>query len=123
MLIEQRETKQYESSEIKLIRQMEIFPYSSPINLSEEEKWVLAVTSFEATNSVFIKTNENKSFSITTPAHWSSIGGAETINELRDLLWLRAQNDIELPVEQIRKRGNLIKMRGEEYNLSDLDTL
>ena len=40
----------------------------SPINRTEEGKCLLAVTSFEATNSVFNITDENKGFSITTPA-------------------------------------------------------
>ena len=32
---------------------METFSFSPPINLVEEGKWLIAVTSFEATNSVF----------------------------------------------------------------------
>ena len=48
------------------------FSFSTPRNLSEEGKWLLAGTSFEATNSVFKTNNENKSFSITIPSHGNS---------------------------------------------------
>ena len=47
---------------------MKTFSTSPPINLSEEEKWLLAVTSFESTNSVFKITDENNILSITTPS-------------------------------------------------------
>ena len=43
---------------------METFSFNPPINLSGEEKWFLAVTSFEATNSFSNITDENKSFAI-----------------------------------------------------------
>ena len=51
---------------------MQTFSFNPPINLVEEGKWLLALTSFETTNSVLNITNENNSFSITTPGHWSS---------------------------------------------------
>ena len=121
-MIEQTKTKPEETLEFQLNKQMETFSFNPPINLSEQGKWLLAVTFFEATNSVLLKTNENNSFSITTPGHWSSRGGAETNIELRELLGLRARNDIELHVEEVRKRGNLIKIGENEYKLSDLDT-
>ena len=71
------------------------FPFSPPINLSEEEKRLIAVTYFEAINSAFKITDENNSFSFTTPSHSSSSGSAETINKLQKLLELRCQNDID----------------------------
>ena len=71
-LIEQTKTKPQETLEFKMRKQMESFSFSSPINLVEEGKWLLAVSSFECTNSVFNITNENKSFSITTPGHWQT---------------------------------------------------
>ena len=52
-LIEQTKTKTQEFLELKLYNQMETFSFSPPINLVEEAKWLIAVTSFEATNSVF----------------------------------------------------------------------
>ena len=58
-LIEQTKTKQQETLEFKMNEQMQGFLFNSPINLSGEE-WMLAVTSFEATSSVFITTDEKK---------------------------------------------------------------
>ena len=85
------------------------FSFSPPINLVEEGKWLLAVISFEATNSVFNITNENDSFPITIPRYWTSRGGAATINKLRELLALRKLTDIKLHVGEVRKRGNVKK--------------
>ena len=62
------------------------------------------MTSFEATNSVFKLTNENNSLSTTTAGHWISKSAEKTIDELNKLLELRSQNDIELHVEQVRKK-------------------
>ena len=45
------------------------------------------------------------------------------ITELKILLELRYENDIELHLEKVRKRGNQIKIGDNEYiKLSDLDT-
>ena len=68
-LIEQTKTKPQETLDFVMNKQRQTFSFNSPINLSEEGKWLPAVTSFEATNSVFLKTNENNSFSITKPGH------------------------------------------------------
>ena len=76
------------------------------MNISEEDKWLLAVTFFEATNSVFNITDEKNSFSIRRPSYWSLRGRAETINKLQNLLELKSQNDFALHVEEIRKRGH-----------------
>ena len=72
------------------------------------------MTSLEAINSVFNITGENDSFSITTPGYWSSRGGAETINKLQIFLELRPQNDIQLHVEEVRKRGSRKKIGENE---------
>ena len=61
-LIEQTKTKPQESLELKLNKQMETFSFSPPINLSKDGKWPIAVTSFEATNSLFNITDENNGF-------------------------------------------------------------
>ena len=71
-LIEQTNTKPRKTLEIKMNKQMETFSFNPPINLLEEEKWFLGVSSFEATNPIFNITNENNSFSTTTPGHWNS---------------------------------------------------
>ena len=71
-LIEQTKTKPQETLEFKMRKQMETFSFSPPISLVEEGKWLLAVSSFECTNSVFNITNKNKSFSITFSGHWQT---------------------------------------------------
>ena len=77
-LIEQTKTKPRETLEFKMNKQMETFSFSPPINLFEEGKWLLAVTFFEATNSVFNITDENNSFSITIPGHWQTKSSEKT---------------------------------------------
>ena len=100
-------------------KQMQTFSFSPLINLVEEGKWLLAVSSFECTNSVFNITNENNSFSITVPGHWQSKSAEKTIDKLNNLLELRS---LELHVTEVRKRGNQIKIGDNEYKLSDFDT-
>ena len=96
---------------------METFSFNTSINLSSV-KCLLAVSSSEETNYVFNITDSNNSFSLTIPVHWSSRGGAETVNNLKNLE-LRSINDIELDVKEFEKRGlKIIK----EFFLSDLDT-
>ena len=80
------------------------FSFNPPIKLIEEGKWLLGVTSFEATNSVFKITKENNSFSITIPGHWNTKSPEKTIDELSKLLEFRSENDIELHTEQVRKK-------------------
>ena len=109
-LIDQTRTKPQENLEFKMNMQMETFSFNPAINLSEEGKWLLAVTSFEATNSVFDITNENNRFSITIPGHWNSEDGEELINKLNEILELRSENDIELHIKEVEKRGNRIEI-------------
>ena len=92
--------------------------FSIPLNL-EEGKWLLGVTSFECTNSVFNITNENYSFSITIPGHWETKSDEKTIDELNKLLELRS---LQLHVKELRKGGCKIKVGDIEYTLSDYDT-
>ena len=101
---------------------MEIFSFSPPLYLSEEGKWLSAVTSFKATNSVFIITDGNNSFSITTPGHWFSRGDAETNYRLQRLVKLRSENGFKLHVENFREKGNKIKRGDKKLELSNLDT-
>ena len=101
---------------------MDLFCFSPPINLVEEGKWLLAVTSLETTNSVFNITNENNSFSISIPGHWNFDDGEQLIEEPSNLLELRSENDIELHVKRVRKRGNQIKIGDNEFlKITDLD--
>ena len=107
-LIEQTKTKPQETLEFKMNKQRQTFSFNSPINLVEEGKWLLAVSSFECTNSVFNITNENNSFSIIIPGHYQNESDQKTIDELKKLLELRSENGIELHVEQVRKKGLIL---------------
>ena len=46
------------------------------------------------------------------PSHWNSGDGEQLINKLNKFLELRSGNDIELRVEEVRKRGNQLKKAG-----------
>ena len=117
-LIEQTKTKPQETLEFKMNKQMQTFSFNPPINLIEEDKWLLAVSSIECTNSVFNITNENNSFSIIIPGHYQNKTDEETINNLNKILELKS---LELHVEEDRKRGNKIKTEDKEFKLSDFD--
>ena len=116
-LIEQTKTKPQETLEFKMDKQKQTFSFNPPINLLEEGKWLLAVSLFECTNSVFNITNENNSFSIIIPGHYETESAQKTIDELNNLLELRSQNGIELHVEQVRKKGLILI---NDYSLSSL---
>ena len=117
-LIEQTKTKPQETLEFKMNKQMQTFSFNPPINLVEEGKWLLAVSSFECTNSVLNITNENNSFSIIIPGHYQNMSNEKMINDLNKLLELKS---LELHVEKVRERGNKIKIGDNEYQLSDFD--
>ena len=117
-LIEQTKTKPQETLEFKMNKQRQTFSFNPPINLFEEGKWLLGVSSLECTNSVFNITNENNSFSIIIQGHWETEFAEKINNEVDRLLELRS---LELHVEEVRKRGNKTKIEGKEYKLSDFD--
>ena len=117
-LIKQTKTKPQETLEFKMNNQKQTFSFSPPINLFEEDKWLLAVSSFECTNSVFNITDDNNSFSIIIPAHWETEFAEKIIDEVNTLLELRS---LELHVNEVRKRGNEIKIGDIEYKLSDFE--
>ena len=118
-LIQNTRTKPQETLEFKMDKQMQTFSFNPPINLVEEGKWLLAVSSFECVNSVFNINNENNSFSIIIPGHYEDESAEKTINELNKLLELAS---LELHVDEVRKRGHVIKIADKEYKLSDFDT-
>ena len=95
-LIEQTKTKPQETLEFKMNKQMQTFWFNPPINLVEEGKWLIAVSSLECTNSVFNVTDDNNSFSIIIPAHWETESDEKTINDLNKLLELKS---LELHIE------------------------
>ena len=118
-LIEQTKTKPQETLEFKMNKQMQTFSFNPPVKLLEEGKWLIAVSSFECTNSVFNITNENNSFSIIIPGHYQTEFAEQTIDEVNKLLEFKS---LELHVAEVRKRGNKIKIGDNEYKLSDFDT-
>ena len=71
-LIEQTKTKPQETLELKTIQSKQTFAFNPPIILVEEGKWLLAVSLFDCTNSVFNITNENNSFSTIIPVHYQT---------------------------------------------------
>ena len=117
-LIKNTLTKPQETLEFKMNKQRQTFSFNPPINLLEEDKWLLAVSSFECTNSVFNITNENNSFSIIIPGHYETEFAEKIIDDLNKLLELKS---LELHVDEVRKRGNKIKIGDIEYQLSDFD--
>ena len=117
-LIEQTKTKPQETLEFKMNKQMQTFSFNPPINLVEEGKWLIAVSSLECTNSVFNVTDDNNSFSIIIPGHYQNKTDEKTFNDLNKLLELKS---LELHVEEVKKRGNKIKIADKEYKLSDFD--
>ena len=116
-LIQQTKTKPQETLEFKMNKQRQTFSFNPPINLVED-KWLLAVSSFECTNSVFNITDDKNSFSIIIPGHYQNKSDEKTIDDLNKLLDLKS---LELHVEEVRKRGNIIKIGGKDYKLSDFD--
>ena len=116
-LIEQTKTKPQDILEFKMNKQMQTFSFNPPINLVEEGKWLLGVSSLECTNSVFNITKKNGLFSIIVPSHWESESAEKTIDELNKLLEHRSENGIELHVEQVRKKGLILI---KDYSLSSL---
>ena len=117
-LIEQTKTKPQETLEFKMDKQMQTFSFNPPINLVEEGKWLIAVSSLECTNSVFNITDDNNSFSIIIPGHYETEFAEKIVDDLNKLLELKS---LELHVEEVRKRGNIKKIGGKEYELSDFD--
>ena len=99
-LIEQTKTKPQETHEFVMKKQTKTFSSNPPINLFEEGKWLLGVTSFDSTNSVFNITDENNSFSIIIPGHWENKSAGKTTDELTKILELKS---FELHVKKVRK--------------------
>ena len=117
-LIQQTKTRPQETFEFKMNEQKQTFSFNPPLNLLEESRWLLGVSLFDFTNSVFNITNENNSFSIIIPGHYQTDFAEKKINDLKKLLELKS---LELHVEEVKRRGNKIKIGDNEYKLSELD--
>ena len=111
-LIQQTKTKPQGTLEFKMNKQKQTFAFNPPINFLEEDKWLLAVSSFECTNSVFKITDEKNLFSIFTPGRWETEFAEKIIDEVNRLLELRS---LDLHVNEVRKRGNIIKIENKEH--------
>ena len=96
---------------------MQTFSFNPAINLIEEGKWLLGLSSLECTNYVFNITNENNSFSIIIPGHYQTEFAEKMNNDLNKLLELKS---LEFYLEEVGKRGNKIKIGDNEYKLSKL---
>ena len=121
-LNEKAKAKSQETLEFMLNSQLDTSSFNPPKNLFEKRKCLLAVTSFEATISVFKINFKKDSFSISTPGQGSSRGGAGTITKLQKLLESRHKSDVDLHVEEDRKRGNQTKVKDNVLKSSELDT-
>ena len=96
-------------------------------DLSEEGKWLLELMSFRAANSVFNITDENNSFSFSIPGCWRILNFFDKLRErvfdkLENLLKLRSQNDFQLHIEEVLKKGVKIKLKSKQFSVSDFDT-
>ena len=118
-LIEQTKTKPQETLEFKMNKQTQTFSFNPTLSLIEEGKWLMAVSLFDCTNTVFNITNESNSFSIIIPGHYQTESAEKTIDGLNKLLELKS---LELHVAEVRKRGNKIGIGDKQYKLSDFDT-
>ena len=87
----------------------------------KKRKWHLAVTSFEATNFVFNGTDEPKTVIQILHQNDGSPRGQGPINELKDLLELRSQKDIELCVKDVKKRNTRIEIEDSRYISAGFD--
>ena len=101
-LIAKTKTKAQETLEFKMIRSKQTSSFNPPLNLIEEGKLLLGVTSLEGTNSVFNITNENNSFSNIIPGHYQTKFAEKIIDHLNKLLELKS---LEVNVNEVRKKG------------------
>ena len=60
--------------------------------------------------------DENNSFSFLKPVYWSPKGCEETMNRLHQFLDLRYENDIDLHIKIVEKRGTRIDIQNSGYN-------
>ena len=118
-MIQQTKTRPQETLEFKMNKQMQTFSFNPPINLVEDSKWLMAVSLFDCTNSVFNITHENHSFSIIVPGHYENEFAEKIIDDLNKLIELKS---LELHVKEVQKRGHKTKIGDNENKLSDCDT-
>ena len=96
-----------------MIRSKQTFSFNPPINLFEEGRWLLGLSSLDCTNSVFNITDENISFSINIPGHWETEFDRKIFAKIGELRELRSLS-LELNVKENRKRGKKIEIDDDE---------
>ena len=102
---------------------MESFSFNSLINLAEEGKWLLGVTSFELTNSVFNIISKNKKFSnFNTRCLVCQRRCGNKYWTTRFFRSWRTRWYWIICVRSSEKRNNKIKRGDKEYKLPDPDT-
>ena len=82
---------------------MDFSSFFPRINLTEEIEWLLAVTSFGATETGVKITDENNCFS-TIPGHWTRKRDEETIDKQNEFLEFRSENYFELHLQEVEKK-------------------
>ena len=92
------------------------------MNLSEEDKWIFAVTYSEATSSVFNINTENNTSSTTTRSYWNTRGGPQTTIKPKEKLDLREEIDIELHVAEVEKLKD-IRWKMETMNINYMNLI
>ena len=95
---------------------METVSFKHSMNLVEEDRWLLGVMTFEATNSVFNITDEKSTISTSTPGQWVLEVSEKIVAMLYKLMKLRSENDFELHIEEVGKRGRVLQMLGPDPN-------
>ena len=85
---------------------------------------LLAVTSLEATNSVFDIIDKNNSFSISITGRWRIPNFLEDriFDKLRKSLKPKSENGIDLHAKENRKRGSKVKINSTDIFLSEFGT-
>ena len=117
-MTEQIRSSSQKTLEFEMNKQLQIFSFNPPINLFDEGKGLLGTASFEATNSVCNITDENSSFSISTPGH-GNFEDEELINDLNKFLELGSENDIEQHVKEAKKSApDRMEIQNSGYNLA-----
>ena len=95
---------------------METVSFKHSINLVEEDRWLLGVMTFEAINSVINITDERSTILTSTPGQWIFEGSEEIVAMLYKLIKLRSENDFELHIKEVGKRGRVLQMLGPDPN-------
>ena len=68
------------------------------------------MTSFNTTNSAFVITDENNTFTDSKPSYWSPQNGEERITQQNKILELRTKKDIDLNVKEVEEGSTRIEI-------------